>query len=155
MNYGGRNLRNRTYAYIGTRKRCGACALKAQCTSGAFRFLAIHMDEPARQRARELASTPEFAKAQRERKKVEALFAELKISRIASLASAETTVCAGAVPSGGRGPEHQATGAVPQPTDKTHGESRFLTEGKEKPGSRDHHSRKTFRSWTFSTPTGD
>ena len=71
-------MRNRTYAYIGTRKRCGACALKAQCTSGAFRFLAIHMDEPARQRARELANTPEFAKAQRERKKVEALFAEFK-----------------------------------------------------------------------------
>ncbi len=34
--------------------------------------------EPARQRARELANTPEFAKAQRQRKKVEALFAELK-----------------------------------------------------------------------------
>jgi Transposase DDE domain len=78
LNYGGRNLRNRTYAYIGTRKRCGACALKAQCTSGAFRFLAIHMDEPARQRARELANTPEFAHAQRQRKKLAALFAELK-----------------------------------------------------------------------------
>jgi hypothetical protein len=78
LNYGGRNQRNRTYAYIGTRKRCGACALKAQCTSGAFRYLAIHMDEPARQRARELATTPEFAHAQRQRKKVEALFAELK-----------------------------------------------------------------------------
>lgn len=78
LNYGGRNERNRTYAYIGTRKRCGACALKAQCTSGAFRYLAIHMDEPARQRARELANTPEFAHAQRQRKKVEALFAELK-----------------------------------------------------------------------------
>ena len=78
LNYGGRNLRNRTYAYIGTRKRCGACSQKAQCTSGAFRFLAIHMDEPARQRAREMANTPEFAKAQRQRKKVEALFAELK-----------------------------------------------------------------------------
>src|SRR5712691_7075346 len=78
LNYGGRNERNRTYAYIGTRKRCGACALKAQCTSGAFRYLAIHMDEPARQRARELVNTPEFAHAQRQRKKVEALFAELK-----------------------------------------------------------------------------
>jgi transposase len=78
LNYGGRSMRNRTYAYIGTRKRCGACALKAQCTSGVFRFLAIHMDEPARQRARELANTPAFAHAQRQRKKVEALFAELK-----------------------------------------------------------------------------
>src|ERR1700756_924773 len=56
LNYGGRSLRNRTYAYIGTRKRCGGCALKAQCTSGAFRYLAIHMDEPAR-RARELTNT--------------------------------------------------------------------------------------------------
>jgi hypothetical protein len=36
------------------------------------------MDEPARQRARELANTPAFAHAQRQRKKVEALFAELK-----------------------------------------------------------------------------
>ncbi len=78
LNYGGRNARNRTYAYIGTRKRCGACSQKAQCTSGAFRYLASHMDEPARQRARELANTPQFANAQRERKKVEALFAELK-----------------------------------------------------------------------------
>ena len=43
-----------------------------------FRFLAIYMGEPARQRARELVNTPEFAKAQRQRKKVEALFAELK-----------------------------------------------------------------------------
>jgi hypothetical protein len=33
---------------------------------------------PARQRARELVNTPEFANAQRQRKKVEALFAELK-----------------------------------------------------------------------------
>jgi hypothetical protein len=36
------------------------------------------MDEPAGQRARELANTPEFTKARRHRKKVEALFAELK-----------------------------------------------------------------------------
>ena len=40
--------------------------------------LIIHQNEPARQRARELVNTPEFAKAQRQRKKVEALFAELK-----------------------------------------------------------------------------
>jgi transposase len=78
LNYGGQSARNRTYTYIGTRKRCGACSQKAQCTSAAFRCLAIHMHEPARQRARELVDTPEFAKAQRQRKKVEALFAELK-----------------------------------------------------------------------------
>ena len=79
LNYGGRNARNRTYVYIGTRKRCGPCPLKAECTSGPFRYLAVHRDEAARQRARELViNTPEFAHAQRQRKKVEALFAELK-----------------------------------------------------------------------------
>src|ERR1700682_4841487 len=78
LNYVGLNVRNRAHAYIGSGKRCGACSLKAQCTSGRYKYLAIHMDETARQRARELVNTPEFAKAQRERKKVEALFAELK-----------------------------------------------------------------------------
>jgi DDE family transposase len=81
LNYGGRNDRNRAFAYIGTRKKCGPCPLKPQCTRGAFRFLAIHMNEAARQRARDLWNTPEFEHAQRQRKKVEALFAELK-SRI-------------------------------------------------------------------------
>ena len=56
----------------------GPCALRPQCTSAAFRCLVIHQHEPARQRARDLVDTPEFAKAQRQRKKVEALFAELK-----------------------------------------------------------------------------
>jgi IS4 transposase len=78
LNYGGRVYRNRAFNYIGTRKKCGPCLLRSQCTSAAFRGLIIHQNEPARQRARELVNTPEFAKAQRQRKKVEALFAELK-----------------------------------------------------------------------------
>ena len=78
LNYVGLNVRNRAHAYIGSGKRCGACSQKAQCTSGRYKYLAIHMHEPARQRARDLANTPAFATAQRERKKVEALFAELK-----------------------------------------------------------------------------
>src|SRR6476660_4273939 len=78
LNYVGLNVRNRAHAYIGSAKRCGACSLKAHCTSGRYKYLAIHRHQPARQRARELANTPEFAKAQRQRKKVEALFAELK-----------------------------------------------------------------------------
>ena len=66
-------------AYIGTAKRCGACSQKGQCTSGRYKYLAIHIHEPARQRARNLLSTSAFGHAQRERKKkVEALFAELK-----------------------------------------------------------------------------
>ncbi len=40
--------------------------------------LAIHMNEAARQRARDLWTTPEFEQAQRQWKKIEALFADLK-----------------------------------------------------------------------------
>jgi hypothetical protein len=78
LNYVGLNVRNRAHAYIGSAKRCGACSQKAQCTTGRYKYLAIHIHESVRQRARELAQTPEFGKAQRQRKKVEALFAELK-----------------------------------------------------------------------------
>jgi transposase len=78
LNYVGLNVRNRAHAYMGSAKRCGSCAQKAQCTTGRYKYLAIHIHEPVRQRARELAQTPAFAKAQRQRKKVEALFAELK-----------------------------------------------------------------------------
>ena len=78
LNYGGRSARNRTYIYIGNRNRCGACSQKEQCTKGQFKYLAIHMHEPARQCARDLVNTPAFVHAQRQRRKVEALFAELK-----------------------------------------------------------------------------
>src|SRR5216684_1095221 len=78
LNYVGLNVRNRAHAYIGSAKRCGACSQKPQCTSGQYKYLAIHMHEPARQHARDLADTPAFASAQRERKKMEAMFAELK-----------------------------------------------------------------------------
>jgi transposase len=78
LHYVGLNVRNRAHAYIGSAKRCGACSQKAQCTTGRYKYLAIHVHESARQRARELAHTPEFANEQRQRKKVEALFAELK-----------------------------------------------------------------------------
>ena len=78
LNYVGLNVRNRAHAYSGSGKGCGACSQKAQCTSGRYKYLAIHMHEPARQRARGVSNTPAFASAQRKRKKVEALFAELK-----------------------------------------------------------------------------
>src|SRR5690242_10864091 len=78
LNYGGQSHRNHAFNYIGSRKKCGPCSLRPQCTSAAFRGLIIHQNESARQRARELINTPEFATAQRQRKKVEALFAELK-----------------------------------------------------------------------------
>jgi hypothetical protein len=61
LNYVGLNVRNRAHAYIGSAKRCGACSQKTQCTTGRYKYLAIHMHESVRQRARELAQTPEFS----------------------------------------------------------------------------------------------
>jgi hypothetical protein len=78
LTYVGINPLNRTHVYASTPKRCRDCAQKARCTKGRCRFLAVHIYEPARQRAQELAKTPAFIQAQRARRKVEALFAELK-----------------------------------------------------------------------------
>jgi transposase len=78
LTYVGVNDRNRVHVYASTLKRCRDCPQKPQCTNGRSRFLSIHIHEPARQRAKELAKTPAFAKAQRARRKVEALFGELK-----------------------------------------------------------------------------
>lgn len=78
MTYVGVNPLNHTHVYVATPKRCRDCSQKAQCTTGRYRQIAIHIHEPARQLARDLAKTPAFAISQRARKKVEALFAELK-----------------------------------------------------------------------------
>jgi hypothetical protein len=78
LTYLGVNARNRNHIYRATRKRCRDCRQKAQCTTGTYRQIAIHVHEPARQRARERTTVPAFAAAQCQRRKVEALFAELK-----------------------------------------------------------------------------
>jgi hypothetical protein len=78
LKYAGINKRNRTHVYYSTVKRCRDCSKKSCCTRGKYRTLAIHTCEPARQRAHAMAQTPAFAIAQRARRKVEALFAELK-----------------------------------------------------------------------------
>jgi hypothetical protein len=78
LKYVGINQLNRTHQYHSTLKRCRGCSQKAQCTRGKYRIVAIHTCEAARQRAYALAKTPEFAISQRARRKVEALFAELK-----------------------------------------------------------------------------
>jgi len=78
LTYLGVNPRNRNHIYRATRKRCRECSQKSQCTTGHYRQIAIHVHEAARQRARERTTVPAFAAAQRQRRKVEALFAELK-----------------------------------------------------------------------------
>ena len=78
LKYVGINARNRTHVYYSTVKRCRECSQKSRCTRGKYRTIAVHTCEPARQRAHALAQTPGFAISQRARRKVEALFAELK-----------------------------------------------------------------------------
>jgi hypothetical protein len=78
LKYVGINPLNNTHLYYSTPKRCRECSQKSRCTRGKYRTITIHTCEPARQRARALAETPAFAISQRARRKVEALFAELK-----------------------------------------------------------------------------
>ena len=78
LKYNGINKVNRTHLYHSTTKRCREGSQKAQCTTGKYRVVQVHTCEPARQRAHALTQTPEFAISQRARRKVEALFAELK-----------------------------------------------------------------------------
>jgi len=78
LKYVGINPRNRTHLYYSTPKRCASCSQKSRCTRGKYRSIAIHTCESARQRAPALAEIPAFAISQRARRKVEALFAELK-----------------------------------------------------------------------------
>jgi hypothetical protein len=54
LNYVGLNVRNRAHAYIGNAKLCGACSQKHNARVDHIKYLAIHRDELARQRAREL-----------------------------------------------------------------------------------------------------
>lgn len=78
LKYIGIKLANRSHIYRASIKKCGDCLQKAQCTSGRYRQIVVHVDESVRQRARERTRIPAFASAQRQRRKVEALFAELK-----------------------------------------------------------------------------
>src|ERR1700752_884544 len=78
LKYTGINKHNNTYVYFSTPKRCRECSQKSRCTRGKYRTIAIHTCEEARQRAHARAETREFAVALRKRRKVEALFSELK-----------------------------------------------------------------------------
>jgi transposase len=78
LNYCGIDRTSRVNVYRASPSDCGSCPLKAACTAGRARRLVINFDEPVREFARQLASTDAYRRSCRERKKVEALFAELK-----------------------------------------------------------------------------
>ena len=69
---------NRSHIYRSTEAQCRGCLEKAECTSGRYKQLVIHVDEEVRQRARERNQEPDYFRHQRSRKKIEALFGELK-----------------------------------------------------------------------------
>ena len=65
--------------YRAAQRDCRACALKEQCCPHMpSRHVQRSVHEEARDKARRLAGTPEFARSRNERKKVEMLFAHLK-----------------------------------------------------------------------------
>jgi hypothetical protein len=65
--------------YYASKKDCGACALKAQCTPNQeTRKISRHPHEAVREKVRAMAGTDAFLESSRRRKKVEMLFAHLK-----------------------------------------------------------------------------
>jgi transposase len=69
---------NRSYIYRSTPAKCRECPVKNECTSGRYKQIVIHVEEAVRQRARERTREAAFFQHQRSRRKVEALFGELK-----------------------------------------------------------------------------
>jgi hypothetical protein len=77
--YHGKNRTVQGDIYRTTESQCRGCPVKKQCTRAPGRRLFVHWHEAARQKARDLVRTPEYARSRRERKKIEALFSELKL----------------------------------------------------------------------------
>jgi hypothetical protein len=69
---------NKSYIYGSTPAKCRECPVKNECTSGRYKQIVIHVEEAVRQRARERTREAAFFQHQRSRRKIEALFGELK-----------------------------------------------------------------------------
>jgi transposase len=78
LRYSRSKRRGQGYMYCSTAAQCQGCAQKQRCTAAPFRNLVIHWHEPAREVVRALAGTAAYVRSQRARRKIEALFSELK-----------------------------------------------------------------------------
>jgi transposase len=68
-----------TIIFRASQHDCKDCPLKAQCCPNTpMRKIARHVNESARDVARQIAKTPAYVRSRRQRKKVEVLFAHLK-----------------------------------------------------------------------------
>lgn len=81
LRYHGENRAAQGHIYRTTESQCRDCPVKKRCTRAPKRKIVVHWYEAARQKTRELAHTPEYARSRRERNKIEALFSELKLRR--------------------------------------------------------------------------
>jgi transposase len=71
--------KDETIIYRSRESDCSGCPLKARCCPNmGFRKIARSLYEDARNRARELSSTPAYRQSRNDRKKVEVLFAHMK-----------------------------------------------------------------------------
>ena len=70
--------RGQGYIYSSTAVQCRGCPQKQRCTAAPFRNLVVHWHEPARDVVRGLAGTAGYVHSQRARRKIEAMFSELK-----------------------------------------------------------------------------
>lgn len=76
--YRGRRRESQGYLYRSSEAQCAGCPQKSRCTTGPYRRLFVHEQEPIRRAIRALVGTPAYQRSQRARYKIEALFAELK-----------------------------------------------------------------------------
>ncbi len=78
LHYSRLRRRGQGYIYSSTVVQCRGCPQKRRCTAAPFRNLVVHWLEPARDVVRGLAGTAGYVHSQRARRKIEAMFSELK-----------------------------------------------------------------------------
>lgn len=78
LTYRGADYRHRVHTYRTSAEDCAGCSIRVSCTDSRVRTVVRLFDEAARDRARELATTPMFGVMAKQRRKVEMLFAHLK-----------------------------------------------------------------------------
>ncbi len=67
-----------TLTYIAKRSDCGQCPLKPECTSGRERRVDRDVNQKARDYTQDLMETDAYKQSQRQRKKIETLFGDVK-----------------------------------------------------------------------------
>jgi transposase len=157
LNFVGLNVRNRTHAYIGSRKRCGGCSQKAQHHGPVQVSCHPHPRTRPATRSRLSQHCRLCERAKTEKKGGGIVCGTQKSDRSSSLASAEIKVCSRAVLPGCGRAEHQKIGPLPQPRTKITAPGNNLVSSSQETlwccGTHIH--QLPIPHSPFSTPTGD